>query len=99
MRNIQPKHQYAAKELKQKMNESKTKEEFRRWQAIYLVTEKKMRAKEASDILGVSVKSVYQWIYLLNKDESRLAAKTRGGRRKYLMTWEEEEEFLRELTE
>jgi len=99
MRNIILKISLSASEIKAKMNESKSKEEFRRWQAFYLVTEKKMRAEEASDITGVSVKTVYQWIYFLNKDKSKLSPKSRGGRRKYLMTWQEEENFLKELTE
>jgi transposase len=81
------------------MDESKTKEEFKRWQTIYLVSEKKLRAEEVADIVNISPKTVYQWLYYLNKGESNLVSKQRGGRRNSLMTWEEEEAFLKEMTE
>lgn len=99
MRNINLKAQYTSQQIKQFMSSAKSKEEFRRWQAFYLVSEKKLRADEVADIVNVSVKTIYQWIYYANKGESHSSDKHRGGRRNYLMSWEEEEQFLNQLSE
>jgi len=98
MRNIVLKNQYSSQEIKQFMNTAKTKEEFRRWQSFYLISEKNLRAEEVADIVNVSVKTIYQWIYYQNKGKDNTMQKQRGGRRKYLMSWQEEEAFLKELT-
>lgn len=98
MRNIVLKNQYSSQQLKQLMNSAKTKEEFRRWQSFYLIGEKKLRAEEVADIVNVSIKTIYQWIYYQNQGRDNTIGKQRGGRRKYLMSLQEEEEFLKELT-
>jgi len=87
-------------ELKERMHASKSREQFQRWQVIFIMNTHKYRAEEAAELVGVSQGTVYQWIHLYNhKGPDALMLEGRGGRRSGLFTWEEEETLLAEIGE
>jgi len=90
----------APEELKDRMLESKNREQFQRWQVLFLMNTNKYDAEEVAKIVGVSQGTVYQWIYLYNhKGPESLKLVGRGGRTGGFLTWEEEEALLAEIGE
>jgi len=89
-----------SEELKERMLESGGREQFQRWQVLFLMNTSKFGAKEVAEIVGVSQGTVYQWIHLYNhKGPESLELMGRGGRTGGLFTWEEEEALLAEMSE
>lgn len=87
-------------ELKERMLASKDREQFQRWQVIFMMNTQKYRAEEVAELVGVSKGTVYQWIHLYNhKRPDALTLEGRGGRTGGLFTWEEEEALLSEISE
>lgn len=87
-------------ELKERMCAARSREQFQRWQAIYLMNSQKYRAEEVGEIVGVSQGTVYQWIHHYNHNgPDAMVLAGRGGRRSSLLTWEEEEALLAEIGE
>jgi transposase len=87
-------------ELKARMRSSQSREQFQRWQAIYMMSTQKYGAEEVAELIGVTKGTVYQWVhtYKHNGPEA-LILHGRGGRTGGLLTWEEEESLLNELSE
>jgi len=74
---------------------AKTAKELRKALSVLLVAEANMDAGKASDMLGISERTVFRnRENIRNQDEG--ARNTWGGRRHYCMTIEEEREFLRD---
>lgn len=87
-------------ELKRRMVESELREQFQRWQVIYIISTKSLRADETAQLVGVSKGTVYQWVHLYNqKGPDAFELKGRGGRRNALFSWEEEQAVLDELAD
>ena len=87
-------------ELKDRMLESEDREQFQRWQVLFLMNTRKYGAEEVAEMVGVSQGTVYQWIHLYNhKGPESLKLVGRGGRTGGLFTWEEEEALLAEIGE
>lgn len=87
-----------AEELKQRMRESQEGRQFQRWQVIYMMSTKRFRAKETAELVSVSKGTVHQWVHLYNhQGPEALGLQGRGGRRKALLSWKEEEALLAEL--
>ncbi len=87
-------------ELKDKMLASKDRQQFQRWQVIFIMSTQKYRADEVAELVGVTKGTVYQWVHTYNhKGPDALILQGRGGRTGGLLTWEEEEALLNEISE
>ena len=82
-------------ELKDHMLASKDRQQFQRWQVIFIMSTQKYRADEVAELVGVTKGTVYQWVHIYNhKGPDALILQGRGGRTGGLLTWEEEEHYL-----
>ena len=87
-------------ELKDHMLASKDRQQFQRWQVIFIMSTQKYRADDVAELAGVTKGTVYQWVHTYNhKGPDALILQGRGGRTGGLLTWEEEEELLDEISE
>lgn len=87
-------------ELKDYMLASKDRQQFQRWQVIFIMSTQKYRADEVAELVGVTKGTVYQWVHTYNhKGHNALILQGRGGRTGGLLTWEEEEALLTEISE
>ena len=87
-------------ELKDKMLASKDRQQFQRWQVIFIMSTQKYRADEVAELVGVTKGTVYQWVHTYNyKGHDALILQDRGERTGGLLTWEEEEALLNEISE
>ena len=85
-------------EIKERMLSSKSRQQFQRWQVIYIIVMKGFGAEMTADIVGVSKGTVHQWVHQYNnKGPTALNLQGRGGRRKSLLSWTEEETILEEM--
>ena len=90
----------SAAELKKRMVESETREQFQRWQAIYLMATRSLRADEVADIVGIAKGTIHQWVYTYNhKGSCALDLTGRGGRRSAFLDCEGEKVLLDALGE
>ena len=96
--NIRP--HLKKKELKQKMEEAKSLDQFKRWQVIYMrLIQTGLSVSAIADACDVSYKTVTQWTWMYNKFGPRKYCLTgRGGRRKGFLAPEEERRLLEQLT-
>jgi len=87
-----------AEKLREKIAQAETKEQFQRWQIIYVIKEKGFTPSEAADVVGVSAGTVHQWVHIYNQNgPGGYILKGRGGRRSFYMTLEQEAELLSEF--
>lgn len=87
-------------EIKERMLFSKSRQQFQRWQVIYITVTKRLKAEEVGELVGVCTGTVHQWVHQYNhKGPDILILQGRGGRRRELLSWNEEEELLEELRE
>lgn len=85
-------------EVKFLMNNSKSKDEFRRYQALYLRVSEKMPTSLIAKITGFSVSHVHTiHSYARTKGIASLASGMRGGRNRSYMSLEEEGLMLKEI--
>jgi len=49
-------------EIRKEMQVSESREQFQRWQAIYLVG-KSLRVEQVAEYIGITKGTVYQWIF------------------------------------
>lgn len=85
-------------EIKDRMLSSKSRQQFQRWQVIYIMATKGFGAEITADLVGVARGTVHQWVYQYNhKGPKVLDLQGRGGRRKALLSWAEEEALLEEM--
>lgn len=100
MRRGQIKGDLSLEEIRKRMVEVKGKSEFQRWQVLYLIETKRYNAVEIGELVGVSPRTVHQWTYYYNKyGASGLAMMGSGGRRRSLLSLEEERALLDGLLE
>jgi transposase len=79
---------------------SKDRQQFQRWQVIFIMSTQKYEAYEVAKLVGVTKGTVYQWVHTYNhKGPDALILQGRGGRTVGLLTWEEEEALLNEIRE
>ncbi len=84
-------------ELRKRMIESEGREQFQRWQALFMIS-KGLTADKAAEYLGSTPGTVHQWIFRYNHGGPELfVLQGRGGRRFGLLSIEEEETLLAEL--
>ena len=83
--------------IREEMQGCETREQFQRWQAIYLVG-KGLRVEQVADYTAVAKGTIYQWIFQYNHEgPESFQLKGRGGRRFGLMSFNEESQFLESL--
>jgi len=81
-------------QILRQMRDSETREQFQRWQAIYLVA-KGLRVEQAAEYIGVAKGTIYQWIFQYNhQGPESFSLQGRGGRRFGMMSVEEEAGLL-----
>ncbi|MGA2938079.1 MAG: helix-turn-helix domain-containing protein, partial [Syntrophobacteraceae bacterium] len=74
-------------EIRKEMQVSESREQFQRWQAIYLVG-KSLRVEQVAEYIGITKGTVYQWIFQYNHEgPESFQLRGRGGRRFGLMSF------------
>ena len=87
-----------AKEVKRLMNEAQTKDEFRRYQSLYLRLNNQMPTPDIAQITGLSVSHIHKIHSLCFRNGiSALLSKPKGGRRRSCLSLEEEKALLSEI--
>ena len=87
-----------AEEVRQLMNASKSKDEFRRYQSVYLRVSNQMPAPLIAQITGLSTSHIHKIHSLCFRDGiSAIASKPKGGRRRSYLSTEEEKDLLSEI--
>lgn len=72
--------------------------DYKRWQIIYSVCVYNVDAEYLSDITGYSKANVYSIVQKFNNSEKRdVSSKPKGGRRRALMSVEQERELMTSL--
>lgn len=90
----------SAETIKQNMLNSKNTSDFKRWQILHLVSNYEVDAAYLSDITGYSKANVYAVVQQHNNpNKPEVSVQNRGGRRRSLMTLEQEEQFMKQLEE
>lgn len=88
-------------EIKARMNEAQSLEQFKRWQVIFMRwSHPELSVQAVAEACGAQYRTVTQWTWMYNKygpDQYCLAG--RGGRRRELLALEEERRLLEELTD
>lgn len=84
--------------IKEKMSSAKDISDYKRWQVLLLAKNYNVDAEYIADVTGFSKASVYSIIQLHNKAERLdVTTQNRGGRKRSLMTLEQEALFLGSL--
>ena len=99
MKTLKLSRQFEVAQLHQSLKDASSIEEFKRWQILYLTASYDgITAEYLSEITGLSVPSIYLIIQRFNKEgENTIALKARGGRRRSLLTVEEEATMMHDL--
>jgi transposase len=81
-------------EIRKRMVTSKKREQYQRWQSIFL-TSKGLQADIIAEYVGTTKGTVHQWVYQYNHDgPDGFTLQGRGGRRFGLLSLEEESALL-----
>lgn len=84
-----------AEEVKGLMDDVKTKDEFRRYQSLYLRLSNKMPTSDIAQITGLSVSHIHKIHSLCFRHGIKaIASRPKGGRRRSYLTEEEEQALL-----
>lgn len=85
------------KELKKQMKASTDREQFQRWQAIYL-TSKGLSSEIVAEYVGITKGTIHQWVYRYNHyGPGGMLLHGRGGRRFGLLTLDKEKSLLERI--
>ena len=83
--------------LKKRMKASADREQFQRWQSIFL-TGKGLSSEVVAEYVGTTKGTVHQWVYQYNHDgPDGFLLQGRGGRRFGLLTLDEESDLLEQV--
>jgi transposase len=86
--------------VKEKMKTSVSASDFKRWQIIYHLNNYSVDAQYLSDITGYSKATIYSIVQGLNNtNRLDLDTKPKGGRRRELMSIDEERKLMESLTD
>jgi len=84
-------------ELKKRMKASKQREQFQRWQSIFL-TSKGLSSDVVAEYVGTTQGTIHQWVFEYNHDgPDGFLLRGRGGRRFGLLSLDEERELLEQI--
>ncbi|NJL59296.1 MAG: winged helix-turn-helix domain-containing protein [Desulfobacteraceae bacterium] len=94
MRKIRSADHLTDEESAERTDKAEDKEQFRRWQALYIIKTRGLSSEDVAEIIRVSSGTVIQRVHLYNNNgEEALILKGRGGRRRCHMSDEEEKSF------
>jgi transposase len=83
--------------LRQQMKTAADREQFQRWQAIFL-TSKGLSSEVIAEYVGTTRGTVHQWVYQYNHHGPEgIRLQGRGGRRFGLLTLDEERSLLEQI--
>ncbi|NTW07681.1 MAG: hypothetical protein HGA29_07540 [Syntrophaceae bacterium] len=86
-----------AEGLKKQMKASTNREQFQRWQVIFL-TSKGLTSEVVADYVGTTKGTVHQWVFQYNHHgPDGVLLQGRGGRRFGLLTLDEERNLLEQI--
>jgi transposase len=98
MRLLQLTQEISPSSIKEKMQSASSITDYKRWQIIYSVCVYSVDAEYLSDITGYSKANVYSIVQNFNKSKNLdVSSKQKGGRRRELMSVEEERELMNSL--
>jgi transposase len=81
-------------EIRKRMVTSKEREQYQRWQSIFL-TSKGLQSNIVAEYVGTTKGTVHQWVYQYNHDgPDGFTLQGRGGRRFGFLSLEEEADLL-----
>jgi len=84
-------------EIRKRMGESKDREQFQRWQSIFL-TSKGLQADTIAEYIGTTKGTVHQWVFQYNHNgPDGFLRQGRGGRRFGFLTLGEEAALLESM--
>ena len=84
--------------FKEKMKSALTLSDYKRWQIIYHVSSYTVDAEYLADITGYSKANVYAIVQQYNNSKKKdVTAKQKGGRRRALMSVEDERQLMNSL--
>ena len=85
----------SSKKLLECMNSAVNKNQYRKFQAMYLYTKENLQASTVAKIVGTSVGMIYQWSHSYKRLGIKgLVNKPRGGRQWAYMSFEDEKKLL-----
>jgi transposase len=94
MRTLTITHKVTPEQLKIEMKTAKTPSDFKRWQIIYFVRCYSVNADYLADVTGYSKANIYSIVQQFNNDQGNISTKIKGGRKRELMTVDEEKVFM-----
>lgn len=98
MRLLQLTQEISPAIIKEKMQSASSIADYKRWQIIYSVCVYSVDAEYLSDITGYSKANVYSIVQSFNKSKNLdVSSKQKGGRRRELMSIEQERELMNSL--
>jgi transposase len=84
-------------QIRKEMQGPGTREQFQRWQAIYLMA-KGLLVEQVAEYVGVAKGTIHQWVFQYNhQGPGSFSLQGRGGRRFGIMSVEEEADLLEGL--
>lgn len=100
MRTLQLTKPIAASLIKEQMRSAKNVADYKRWQVLYFVSSFNVDADYLSDITGYSKANIYSIVQQHNQpNRPNVATQNRGGRRRSLLSLEEESLLMKGLEE
>lgn len=100
MRKIRSAEHLTNEESAERMEMSENRDQFRRWQAVYLIQTQRLSSAQIGEIVRVTPDTVLHRVHLYNNNGAEiLRFRERGGRRRCHMSYDEEISFLRETEE
>ena len=97
MRTLTITHEVPIEELKSRMKTAKTPSDYKRWQIIHLISCYSVDAEYLADITGYSKANIYSIVQQFNNCLGDISIKAKGGRRRELMTLDEEKDLMKGL--
>lgn len=98
MRILQLTQEISPAIIKSKMKSASNLSDFKRWQIIYSISAYTVDADYLADITGYSKANVYAIVQQFNNsNKPEVSTKKRGGRRRSIMTLEQERELMSSL--
>lgn len=87
-------------EIQERVQNSESKEAYRRWQAILMISTLRLNASTIASVLGVATTTIYKWVQIYNLEgAAAYNYKGAGGRRHSLLSIAEEKAILNKLSE
>jgi transposase len=84
-------------ELKERMKSSKNRDQFQRWQSLFLLS-KGLQTDLVAEYVGATVGTIHQWVYRYNHEgPEAILLQGRGGRRFGFLEADEERIFLEQI--